>query len=201
MAVMTRPKCTVSGCERPSTPGRKGWCSMHYQRWKRTGDPGDAAPAYMRAPLSERFWSKVDKQGPDECWQWLAAKQRNGYGVIGLGGHDGRMVRTHRVSYELAHGPIPEGLIIDHLCRNRGCVNPAHLEAVDQRTNLLRGTGASARNHVKSTCPQGHPYSGVNSRGDRICHTCLAAAARRGKARRRAARTRYLSTERIEGLR
>lgn len=139
----------------------------------------------QRVPLEVRFWAKVDRKGPDDCWLWQAALQPNGYGTIGSGGKYGLHVRAHRVSYELAHGPVPDGHVIDHLCRVRSCVNPAHLEAVSTRENLLRGNGASGQNARKGACPCGLPYSGVNSRGDRICHPCLAARARAYKARRR----------------
>jgi hypothetical protein len=84
---------------------------------------------------------------------------------------------AHRVAYVLSVGPIPKGLTIDHLCRNRGCVNPTHLEAVTQRENTLRSPIAlAALNAAKTHCPKGHPYSGANvelrgrSRGCRSCH-------------------------------
>lgn len=81
------------------------------------------------------------------------------------------------MSHELHKGPIPEGLVIDHLCRNRGCVNPDHLEAVTQRENILRGEGLAAANARKTHCPKGHPYSGENlyvvpSSGRRQCRIC-----------------------------
>ena len=127
-----------------------------------------------------RFWSKVDDDGPtapgmsSRCHVWTAADNGAGYGVLKL---NGRMVLAHRLAYELLVGPIPTGLQIDHLCRNRRCVNVEHLEPVTHRENALRGVGASARNALKTHCPLGHAYAGSNlyvqpGTGARECRTC-----------------------------
>src|SRR6266496_2265386 len=91
--------------------------------------------------LVTRFWAKVDRSGGSRaCWLWTGKTGRDGYGRIGLGGRGALVrVRAHRFAYELLIGPIPDGLQIDHLCRVRHCVNPAHLEPVTQRENILRG--------------------------------------------------------------
>lgn len=132
-----------------------------------------------------RFWSKV--QRGDGCWQWTDAPSAAGYGYFGYGGRNGTKVPAHRIAYELAVGPIPLGKQIDHLCRNRRCVNPAHLEAVTQRQNLLRGLGSSALNARKTRCKRGHPFDDENTYMDRAgrrqCRACrrLHAQRRRGK--------------------
>lgn len=133
-------------------------------------------------PIAERFWPKVDIPSPFHCWEWKAARAKNGYGKIGRGGHGQGWVGAHRVSYELLRGSIPEGLQLDHLCRNRACVNPAHLEAVPCRTNLLRGVSPAAENARKDACTHGHPFDSENTyewRGQRHCRTCRREADRR----------------------
>lgn len=81
----------------------------------------------LRAPLEERFWSKVDRRGPNECWNWTGAKQAFGYGVIGLGSRRSGVSRAHRVSWQLHNGELPVGKCLLHSCDNPSCVNPAHL--------------------------------------------------------------------------
>lgn len=110
---------------------------------------------------------------------WLAGVQPAGYGKFWL---TGRSVGAHRFAYVLAYGPIPEGLHIDHLCRVRACVAPDHLEAVTQAENNRRGYGLTAENIRKTHCPEGHPYTEVNtyvcSEGKRSCRKCHAARQR-----------------------
>ncbi len=123
-----------------------------------------------RIPIADRFWPKVDLT--EGCWLWTGAKSR-GYGQL----YDGaRMRQAHTLSYEMHVGPVPDGLQLDHLCRVRHCVNPAHLEPVTCRENLLRGDTPSARNLAKTHCPQGHPYDEPNTQrkpdGRRACRAC-----------------------------
>lgn len=134
----------------------------------------------------ERFWDKVEKTDSG-CWEWQASCLPRGYGRFGL---DGVMVLAHRYSYELAVGPIPDGLQIDHLCSNPRCVRPSHLEAVTARVNLLRGDTIVARAAAATHCPQGHPYAGdnlvVEKTGKRKCRACRKARDRRRYERGRA---------------
>jgi uncharacterized UBP type Zn finger protein len=103
---------------------------------------------------------------------------------------DGKWVYAHRVSYEAANGPIPEGLVIDHLCRVAACINPDHLEAVTQRENMLRGVGPVAVNVQKTRCTHGHLFDSDNtywtSVGARQCRACNVARQRRYRAQRAA---------------
>lgn len=134
--------------------------------------------------LQERFWPKVDKSG--ECWNWTGVLGGGGYGYISVGGRTGRDLRAHRVSYEWAHGPIPDGLEIDHLCQNKRCVNPDHLEAVTKSENQLRWREGRA------TCNHGHPlsaetYRAVPSENHRRCIVCRNQAHNLYRRERRAA--------------
>jgi hypothetical protein len=129
----------------------------------------------MKATVEERFWAKVNKSaGPGECWPWTGATQARGYGHFSP--EHRRMVGAHRFAYELAVGPIAADLVVDHLCRNPICVNPAHLEAVTNRENLMRGNTLAAANAAKTHCPHGHEYDAanthVNPQGRRLCRAC-----------------------------
>ncbi|WP_460986359.1 HNH endonuclease signature motif containing protein [Sphingobium sp. TomTYG75] len=142
-----------------------------------------------------RFWKAVDKRGNDDCWEWTRYREKpqhrssiSGYGNFSI---MNKNIRAHRVSYIIHKGPIPEGMVIDHLCRNPCCVNPHHLEAVTSGVNSLRGTGAPAQNAKQEQCKAGHPYNEKNTRtnrkGRRICRPCQSAWLRQYRAGKRAA--------------
>lgn len=142
-----------------------------------------------RERLLAHFWGKVNKT--ETCWLWTAHVRPNGYGnfAFWLNGSIQNLY-PHRVSYEIAKGPIQAGLVIDHLCRVRHCVNPAHLEQVTTRENVLRGLGIAATNAKKVVCDSGHPLTGENlyvqPRGDRVCRECARRSRRAWNAKRRA---------------
>ena len=166
--------CVIEDCGEPKY-GR-GWCCHHYRTWETHGDP-----LYMRPTAAERFWSKVNKDGPlperrpelGPCWVWTAnAHKKSGYGKFGV---KGKTILAHRWSYTEEVGPIPEGLQLDHLCRNTACVRPDHLEPVPGKVNLLRGDTIVAANAAKTKCPAGHDYDLINTRyapDGRYCYLC-----------------------------
>src|SRR2546426_1120746 len=123
---------------------------------------------YPRISLEERFWVKVEKT--PTCWNWTGSGNMKGYGKFEA---NGKLHLAHRIAYTLMKGTIPEGLTIDHLCRNRGCVNPEHLEVVSAKENILRGTSPVAIHAKQTRCIHGHSFSGANFTidllGRRIC--------------------------------
>lgn len=141
-----------------------------------------------RASLQERFWPKVDKNAEGGCWEWTASVMAAGYGQINLGRRGDGIGYAHRLAYEWLVGPIPPDLVIDHVCRNRRCVNPAHLEVVTERENILRGAGGSAINALKTHCVNGHEFTPENTyvysmTGARSCRECARARDRRRQPR------------------
>lgn len=159
--------CIVDGCNKPALA--RGWCRRHYQSWRKHGDP-----TVIRAePESEasRFWKKVIQGGA--CLIWTGSVDPGGYGTFGV---RGRTISPHRWVWTFTHGPVPDGLHLDHLCRVRRCVNTAHLEPVTPLENTRRGLKGLLRTH----CKRGHPYDASNKYGDgvRSCSICKRELAR-----------------------
>ena len=140
-----------------------------------------------RVLTTEEAWQKIStKIAKDEsgCWTYVGRLDRYGYGKVDIP----KMTITHRVAYEALVGPIPDGLVIDHLCRNRACCNPDHLEPVTNRANLMRGETDAARRAAQTHCIHGHEFSVSNTRirkdGTRTCIECSREAVRRYRAKR-----------------
>jgi len=125
----------------------------------------------MQGTPEERFWAKVEITG--SCWLWRASNDGHGYGQLSL---QRKPIKAHRFAYTLLRGAIPQGLTIDHLCRNRACVNPEHMEVVTQKVNTLRGIGASAKHARATYCLRGHAFVLSNTyrtrEGWRCCRLC-----------------------------
>ncbi len=173
--------CSVLGCDYPAHA--RGHCSTHNWRLKKYGSTDK--PIRQARPATDRFWEKVDASG--DCWVWTASMAGGGYGWFML--TKGQSVPAHRWCYEHLVGPIPEGLDIDHLCRNRLCVNPDHLEPVTRAENMRRAPWDCAKQKAAKThCPQGHEYAGENlvidPNGARRCRICRATTRRRSAAGR-----------------
>ena len=142
------------------------------------------SPLFGDPRLSMRFWNKV-RLLDNGCWEWTATRWK-GYGLFWTKA-TGR-VRAHRLAYQSLVEPIPDGLQVDHLCRNRACVRPAHMEIVTNRENVLRGIGVCAQEARQTHCIHGHPYDLLNTyitpSGKRQCRACDAERRRRYRRER-----------------
>jgi|1185.fasta_scaffold02358_2 hypothetical protein len=171
---MTEALCKIPECERKRSA--RGWCNLHYQRWRKgTLSRPDPFGSYRpRLTLPERLWSNVEKDA-NGCWNWQGTRRRKGYGQISA---EGRVVSTHRLAYRLAHGEIPDGMVVRHRCDNPPCINPDHLEvgthADNSRDMVERGRMVNCKG-VSIHCPHGHPFDEENTywwNGARQCKTC-----------------------------
>jgi hypothetical protein len=136
------PTCSEAECVRPVYNLARSLCRLHYDRLRRVG---------QLAPI-DYFWRQVAVGPPEECWEWRGCRTRDGYGVYST-------TIAHRTAYARNVGPIPEGMHIDHICRNRACVNPRHLRALEPVENL---SDSAQRN--SPICPNGHAYTAENTR-------------------------------------
>lgn len=163
--------CDADGCNSLVTlKGSHGYCPRHARRYTLTGDPlGDTA-----TPPREKFMWHVRVDENIGCWIWTGSKNERGYGRIR---RNGKIHRAHRYAYELFRGPIPDGLVIDHLCRVHSCVNPWHLEPVSNEENLERGWGRRIKTDWIDHCINGHEYTPentyINPLGRKICRSCM----------------------------
>lgn len=193
---MAKGTCSVDGCGRPEKAVKL--CSTHYARLKLPGGLRPEVPIGALPPPSGRVPTPIDVRvfrllvWSDQRFRGTRCLEHprpnpNGYGYIKVA--PGRNVIVHRWLYERWMGPVPEGLELDHLCRNKACANPAHLEAVTHAENVRRAPFAQ-RTH----CPQGHPYEGDNlyvrpsNPHRRDCRECHRAFSRKYRERQRAAR-------------
>lgn len=187
--------CSIEGCE-SKTVGR-GWCRKHYTRWSRTGGPLQAKYDRLDGDPLLRWWAKVDKNGPvptarselGPCWLWTGSKDRHGYGQFDV--HiDGakKNHRAHRWGYQQLVRELEASETLDHLCRVRPCVNPAHLDPVTHAVNVRRGT-AGQRNRDATHCPNGHLLTADNviltKNQWRSCRECQRARTREANRKTR----------------
>lgn len=164
--------CSIGDCERVGRI-RRGWCDMHYSRWQRRG-----VPTAARRTVAERLMRRASVvqrvDGFDECWEWTGTRS-GGYGMVQVGG---RAHPAHRMALiHLGGIAVSDDHEVDHLCRNRACIRPSHLEAVTHRENTVRGVSMVAVNAAKVECLRGHSLLSdgdvyISTSGSRDCRAC-----------------------------
>lgn len=202
--------CGIAGCEKAVFNKEHGWCAMHYYRWRRHGSPHTVESNYG-VPAMERFWHKVEPaDGPSvlgtPCLLWTASTNGGGYATFFP--EHGHRTQGHRWLFEQIHGPLPEDVVLDHMCHNldltcmggegdshRRCVELSHLVVATEQENINRGRSRQvldALTAARVVCPNRHVYppldqmpvriSELTGRRVRCCPTCL--AGKRARARR-----------------
>ena len=157
---MNKRTCTIDGCGSPALA--RGWCPKHYTRWQTHGDPRGGGPACYSTP-EEAFAARTERRG--ECLIWTGAKNGGGYGRLRV---NGRVTQAHRYAWECENGPIPDGMLIDHICHNRACVNADHLRLATRQQNNANRSGATVKSStgVRGVYPYGSRFKvGIKSRG------------------------------------
>lgn len=184
--------CDVAGCARPFYC--RGWCQLHYYRWRSHGTTDDPRPA-----PEQRFWAKVNKT--EGCWLWTASRTHEGYGMFSI---QGRRHYAQRVAWMLTYGLIPEGMLVLHRCDNPPCCRPDHLFLGTHADNMADmatkgrhaakgrsdATWLGRLNLSKTRCKRGHPFDEANTvwrpNGSRLCRACDRIRGVQKRARRRA---------------
>lgn len=157
---MNNDTCSVPDCDRGAYA--RGWCTKHYQRWLRHGDTRGGGAARYSTP-EEAFAARTERRG--ECLIWTGAKGGNGYGQLRV---NGMVTNAHRYAWECVHGPIPDGMVIDHKCFNRACINVDHLRLATRQQNNSNLAGATALSStgVRGVYPRGSRFRvGIGSHG------------------------------------
>ncbi len=181
---MEPTRCSAPGCERTDRRIR-GVCSKHYHHLRNAPDWQPQKAMGLGTRLRSRMVIQ-DTGYSTPCWLSTRAVGTNGYTHIKMLNRQNRLL--HRVAYELWIGPIPEGLTVDHLCRNKPCINPDHLEAVTPRTNVLRALGPAAIHAGQTHCTNGHEFTAANTlarsrtSGGRECRECRRLRTKRSRA-------------------
>lgn len=176
---MSERQCEFCGIS-PMPPNKRSDARFCQETYRRKGARVKNGHNVVH-PADVRFWSRVNKQAALGCWEWTAAKLASGYGSFRA---NNRAYVAHRYAYERLIGLVPDGLQLDHLCRNRACVNPHHLEPVPQSVNVLRGISLPAINARKTHCSRGHEFTPENtyrrpsSPTYRACRECRASTKR-----------------------
>lgn len=174
--------CRCDGCAFPRRA--RGFCTMHYQRWKKYGDPNVIKPTRVPGDPWVRFWKYVKIDQVTGCWLWTGAKFQLGYGAFRV---NNMQWRVHVWTWEQTNGERPrypkghrlEGRVypLDHfVCSTRHCANPRHVRPVTDRENVLRSNSIQALNLAKTHCIRGHEFNDENTgrdgRGNRYCRRC-----------------------------